>query len=236
MKVWYDLHIHSVLSPCGDDEMTPNNVVMMAKMIGLDVIAVTDHNACDNCDAFEKIAKEQGITLLCGMELETSEEVHVVVLFPDSAKAKEFAKYIDTRRFKIANRADVYGQQLVLDENDEVVREEPNLLITATDVGIYEVVSLANEYGGVAFPAHIDRPSHGAIQMLGDVHEDMGFTAVEISPQASDEFVESYRKRGYVILRNSDAHCLENLNEQTSNFFELEKVTASAVLDKLAKR
>jgi PHP family Zn ribbon phosphoesterase len=98
------------------------------------------------------------------------------------------------------------------------------------------VVSLANEYGGVAFPAHIDRPSHGAIQMLGDVHEDMGFTAVEISPQASDEFVESYRKRGYVILRNSDAHCLENLNEQTSNFFELEKVTASAVLDKLAKR
>ena len=236
MKAWYDLHIHSALSPCGDEEMTPNNVVMMAKLVGLDVIAVTDHNACDNCEAFEKVAKEQGVTLLCGMELETSEEVHVVFLFPDAKSAKKFADYVDTRRFKFANDADIYGRQLVLNENDEIVGEEPNLLITATDIGIYETVALAAEYGGVAFPAHIDRPSHGAIQMLGDVHEDMGFTAVEISPLASDEFVQSYRDRGYIILRNSDAHYLENLNEQTCNFVELEKVTARAVLDKLAKR
>ena len=236
MKVWYDLHIHSALSPCGDEEMTPNNIVAMAKMIGLSVIAVTDHNACGNCESFSKVAKEQGITLLCGMELETSEEVHVVMLFPDCDSAKAFAQYVDTRRWKIENRAEVYGRQLLLDENDEIVGEERDLLVVATDIGIYETVALAKKWGGVAFPAHIDRPSHGVIQMLGDVHEDMGFAAVEISGNASDEFVQSYIDRGYIVLRNSDAHCLENLNEQTSNFFEFENVTAKAVLDKLAKR
>ena len=44
MKIYYDFHIHSCLSPCGDSEMTPNNLVNMAQLAGLSAIALTDHD------------------------------------------------------------------------------------------------------------------------------------------------------------------------------------------------
>ena len=171
------------------------------------------------------------------MELETSEEVHVVMLFPSVDKAEACAKEVDSRRFKIKNKSDVYGNQLLLDENDEVVGQEENLLVTATDIGVYEVVELAQRYDGIAFPAHIDRQSHGILQMLGDIHEDMNFTAVEISPSADAEFVREWQEKGYAVLRNSDAHYLHNIaDEEGENFIELECVTTQRVLNKFAKR
>lgn len=236
MKVYYDLHIHSALSPCGDDDMTPNNIVNMAKLSGLDVIAITDHNSVGNCSSAVAVGKEVGVVVLFGMELETAEEVHVVTLFPDEESAVEFGKIVNERRFKIKNDEKVYGKQTYLDENDEVTGNEEYLLVTATTIGVYEVVALAEQFGGIAYPAHIDRYSHGLIQMLGDIDQDMGFSAVEVSANASDEFVAKYEKLGYQIVRSSDAHYLHNLNEQNSNFFELEEVTAQAVLKKLGKK
>ena len=94
MKVYYDLHIHSALSPCGDDDMTPNNIVNMAKLSGLDIIAVTDHNSVGNCASALAVGKEVGLTVLCGMELETSEEVHMLSLFPSIEKAEEMEKIL----------------------------------------------------------------------------------------------------------------------------------------------
>ncbi|MBR2989132.1 MAG: PHP domain-containing protein [Clostridia bacterium] len=236
MKVYYDLHIHTALSPCGDDDMTPNNIVNMAKILGLDVIAITDHNSVGNCVSAVSVGKEVGVVVLFGMELETAEEVHVVTLFPDEKSATEFGKIVDERRFKIKNDEKVYGKQTYLDENDEVTGNEEYLLVTATTIGIYEVVALAESFGGVAYPAHIDRYSHGLIQMLGDIDEDMNFGAVEVSANASDEFVAKYEKLGYKIVRSSDAHYLENLNEQNGNFFELEEVTSQAVIEQLGKK
>lgn len=236
MKVYYDLHIHSALSPCGDDDMTPNNIVNMAKLSGLDIIAVTDHNSVGNCASAVAVGKEVGVTVLCGMELETSEEVHIVTLFPDSQSAQQFGEYVESKRLKIKNDATVYGNQLYLNENDEVVGNEENLLITATTIGVYDIVEIVKRYGGIAYPAHIDRYSHGILQMLGDIDEDMGFSAVEISANATGEFVQSWIDRGYIVVRSSDAHYLHNINEQSSNFFELEEISAQAVLDKLGKR
>ena len=92
MKVYYDLHIHTALSPCGDNDMTPCNIVGLAALCGLDVIAVTDHNSALNCAAVEKAGREAGIIVLSGMELETAEEVHVVLLFPSAAAAEECGK------------------------------------------------------------------------------------------------------------------------------------------------
>ena len=236
MKVYYDLHIHTALSPCGDDDMTPCNIVGLAALCGLDVIAVTDHNSALNCAAVEKAGREAGIIVLSGMELETAEGVHVVLLFPSAAAAEECGKEVGSRRLLVPNKPDIYGSQLIMSHDDRVVGEEKNLLVTATDIGVYETVELARKYGGVAFPAHIDRPSHGILQMLGDIDEDMGFTAVEISSFAGDEFVNKWINRGYTVMRNSDAHYLENINQRSVNFLELDSLTPQSVLRKLGRR
>lgn len=236
MKVYYDLHIHTALSPCGDDDMTPCNIVGLAALCGLDVIAVTDHNSAANCAAVEKAGLKAGVTVLSGMELETAEEVHVVMLFPSAAAAEECGKEVGKRRLLVPNNPEIYGRQLVMTHEDRIAGEEKNLLVTATDVGVYEAVKLARKYGGAAFPAHIDRPSHGILQMLGDIADDMGFAAVEISPAACDEFTDCWIKRGYTVLRNSDAHYLENMNQRSVNFLELDSLTPENVIAKLGRR
>ncbi len=236
MRVYYDLHIHSALSPCGDEDMTPLNIVGMAKLIGLDVIAVTDHNSVGNCRAVIEAGKDCDLLVIPGMELETSEEVHIVMLFRSIEGAEACGREVKERLLKIDNDEEIYGEQLYLDCNDTVVGKESNLLVTATNIGVYEVVELAKKYGGIAIPAHIDRTSHGILQMLGDIDEYMNFTAVEITPNASDEFVESWRRRGYEIVRNSDAHYLHNLNEKTVNFLEVENLCVDAVIDALERR
>ena len=88
--LYYDLHIHSCLSPCGSEDMTPYNIAAMAALKGLDVIAVTDHNSCKNCPAVLAAAKEYGVLALPGMELTTSEEVHAVCLFETLDAAMAF--------------------------------------------------------------------------------------------------------------------------------------------------
>ena len=105
--LYYDLHIHSCLSPCGNDDMTPYNIVGMAAVKGLDVIAVTDHNTCRNCPAVLAAAKEYGILALCGMELTTSEEVHAVCLFAELSQALAFDAYVYPRILDVKNREDI---------------------------------------------------------------------------------------------------------------------------------
>jgi PHP family Zn ribbon phosphoesterase len=236
VRVYYDLHIHTALSPCGDDDMTPFNVANMALLNGLSVIAITDHNSVGNCEAVVKPGEEIGLTVICGMELETAEEVHVVMLFPSVEQAKACEKEVDKHRFRIANKPEVYGRQLLLSDTDEPLGEVEDLLVVATDIGVYEVVALAKRYGGIAYPAHIDRPSHGILQMLGGIDDGMGFTAVELSSSATEEQVAEWEQKGYAVVRSSDAHYLHNLNEQSSNFFELDCVDAQRVLNKLDKR
>lgn len=111
MKYRYDLHIHTCLSPCGDDDMTPDNIVQMAKLAELDIIAITDHNSTENVRAVVKAsAKYDGPVVVPGMELETQENVHIVLLFPSVEDAEAAGKYVEEKRFKIANRVDIYGR------------------------------------------------------------------------------------------------------------------------------
>lgn len=232
MRFYYDLHIHSCLSPCGDDDMTPCNIVGMAGLIGLDVIAITDHNTCRNAPAVLKAASKAGITALAGMELTTSEDVHIVMLFPALENALAFNDYVDTKRMRVKNRPDIYGNQLVLDENDNVIGTDDDLLIAATEIGVYDTARLAYEYGGVAIPAHIDRDANGLIAMLGALDKDMNFASVEFSPTASEEFKRRYTSEGYGFVRNSDAHRLESISER-ENFIELDKLTPEAIVKRL---
>lgn len=213
----YDLHIHSCLSPCGDEEMTPNNIVNMAALCGLDVIAVCDHNSCGNCAAVQKVAAKNypNMTVLPGMELETAEEVHVLCLFAELSDALAFEKIVKAARAPIENRSDIYGRQVLCDEDDEIIGFEPQLLVTATSIPIGSVPALVKKYNGAAIPAHVDRESNSVISNLGFFLPEMDFQTIEVSQklfgQKRAEFLEKNRLMRYNVLMDSDAHYLEDI-------------------------
>ena len=219
-----DLHIHSCLSPCGDEDMTVNNIVNMAVLKGLDLIAVTDHNSSKNCPALLEAAQGKPITVLPGMELCTSEEIHVVCLFGELGAAMDFDAFVHDRLPPVPNKPEVFGRQVILNALDEEAGQEELLLLTAADISVEEVTPLVRSYGGVCFPAHIDRDSFSILSSLGTIPESCGFTAVEVrDPSAffADRDNRRYSK-GRRVLTNSDAHVLWDISER-EHFLPLEE-------------
>jgi len=221
-KYHYDLHIHSCLSPCAGNDMTPGNICGMAALKGLEIIALTDHNTCGNCESFLKNAHDCGLIGICGMELTTSEEIHMVVLFEYLDKAAGFSDEVAKHRMKIKNKVEIFGDQLLCDSDDEVCGTDEYFLPAATDLSLDEAYALAQSYGAVAFPAHIDRTSNGIVGILGTVPEKPDFACIEYNDKAS---IEKYsaeipgiaKKK---LLVNSDAHHLWDINE-AENYIEL---------------
>ncbi len=213
-----DLHIHSCLSPCGDDDMTPGNIAGMAVLNGLQIVALTDHNSSKNCPAFFKIAKSYGLIPVAGMELTTAEDIHAVCLFRDLESAMDFDSFVEGRRFPIKNKPEIFGKQLIIDENDEICGEEEILLINASDISLDEAHREVIKRGGVCFPAHIDRSANGIISMLGDFPPEPKFTAYELNDIVSLEDCRSkypiILERGLVHVQSSDAHYLTDISEQ----------------------
>lgn len=233
---YYDLHLHSCLSPCGDDESTPGNIVGMSVVKGLEVIALTDHNTAKNCPAFMSIAEQFGILAIPGMELTTSEEVHVVCLFYTLEDAMRFDKYVESRILPIANRPAKFGNQFICDENDEVVDEFHTLLISATSISFDDVYDLMEEFNGVMIPAHIDKKSFSLMSNLGFVPPDAQFKCFELHDitklhelQRNDPYLLSCN-----VITDSDAHYLKDINEPVNSLFAEEK-SVKAVLDSLIK-
>lgn len=215
MKLYYDLHIHSCLSPCGDKDMTPYNLVNMAKIFGYDIIALTDHNSCKNCESAVKIGEKIGITVVPGMELCTSEEIHCVCLFPNVKMAMEFSNFVKTVMPPVKNKEHIFGEQLIMDCEDGVLGKEEILLTVAADISIDYLPDIVDSYGGVCFPAHINRSSYSIISSLGDFSEHLRVNCFELTPDADEKpYLEKYEgTKGKIILRSSDAHYLENMRE-----------------------
>ena len=234
MELYYDFHMHSCLSPCGDNEMTPFNLVNTAKIFGFDIIALTDHNSCRNCRAAMEAAKAAGITVVPGMELCTSEEIHVVCLFPTIESAERFSDFVHANIPPVKNRVEIFGDQLVMDSTDNVVGTEELLLNTASYFSIDEVPDLVKEYGGVCFPAHIDRHSYSILSALGDFSETLDVRAFELTMQADEDYYRNTypATQGKILFRDSDAHYLENilLPEHT---IDLPENTPQALIDYL---
>ncbi len=221
-RYYYDLHIHSCLSPCGDDDSTPNNIAGMATLCGLNIVALTDHNTVKNCPAFFKAAKKYGIVPIAGMELTTSEDIHIVCLFEELSDALSFGDHIDSRRILVDNRPDIFGRQDILDENDEYIGEEKYLLINATDISVEEIVTLVKKYRGVCYPAHIDKEANGIIAVLGDIPPDSEFGLYELhSSDRIEEFSERYGISRDRFIISSDAHYLTDIKDR-ENYFELD--------------
>lgn len=215
MKIQYDLHLHSCLSPCGSDDMTPCNLVNMAALLGYDMIAVTDHNSCLNAGAAIAAGKQAGIAVVPGMELCTAEEAHVVCLFPTLEDALQFQVYVDGKSYLVENRPDIFGRQLIMGEEDVLVGEEPRLLLNATKITAQEASHAARLFHGTAFPAHIDRDSFSLLTSLGSIPPEAEFHAAEITASGDVEKLvhTNPELQDMILLLDSDAHYLEDMRD-----------------------
>lgn len=234
-RISYDLHIHSCLSPCGSDESTPGNIVGMAVVAGLDAIAVTDHNSCLNLPAVMSLAEAYGITAVPGMELTTSEEVHVLCYFRRLDDAMDFSSFVAEHSMYIENRPEFFGEQLIMDADDNVTGKEKRLLHTASQISFDDVFDLLKDFRGLMVPAHINKSTTSLLSNLGMLPVDSEFTAVEI--QTPDEIQELRERFPYLqrchILTSSDAHYLKDIQDPV-HFLHVEKNSASGILDSLS--
>ncbi|MCD4713350.1 MAG: phosphoesterase [Clostridiales bacterium] len=232
MKLFYDLHIHSCLSPCGSDEMTPNNIVNMAYLKGLNIISVTDHNTGKNCDVISRLGKKNGILVIPGMEIQTKEEVHILCYFPHLDALNAFEVELDQYRIQIPNRPEKFGNQWIMDEDDIKVEDYPLALILSVNIGLDQLNVLVEKYGGVIVPAHVNKSSNSMLSNLGFIPEtlDLKYVEVFMSAPVPKSILDSYD-----ILKNSDAHSLGQISEP-ENSMELKEKTINAVIDFLKRR
>lgn len=236
IPLFYDLHIHSCLSPCGDDDMTPANLVGMAAVKGLEVIALTDHNSCRNCPAAMYHGKKYRVTVIPGMELTTAEEVHVICLFADLDAALAFDSYVYARLMPVPNREDIFGKQQIMNQNDEVAETVEYLLINAVSISFDDVFPLVESFGGIAYPAHVDKSSTSVISNLGFIPPDSTFTCAEFH-----DFKNLHRLRKehpYLetcsVICCSDAHYLQDIHEPDYQIYSVSK-NISDILNALRK-
>ena len=218
----YDLHIHSCLSPCADNDMTPNNIAGTASLAGIDIMALTDHNSAANCPAFFEAAENYGVIPVAGMELTTSEDIHAVCLFETLDGALAFGEYVYSKLIKIPNRPDIFGDQLIMNGSDEVIRREAFLLSNASGISIDSAGAIAAEYGGVAYPAHIDRQANSVTAVLG-AFPDCGFTCAGFHDKSKIPSVTAQypQAKDKLYLVSSDAHFLWDIRDK-DNYITLD--------------
>lgn len=234
MKVYYDFHIHSCLSPCGDNDMTPNNIVNMAALKGLDAIAITDHNCGHNARAAMDAASELDITVIPGMEIETSEEIHMVALFDNVRALEKMQEIVLSHLPPIKNKPALFGEQIIMDMHDNVVDFKEQFLITACSLSVFEVTSMVRELGGVIFPAHIDKSSYSILSNLGSIPDELAFRTVEIKKKPIPRnLVDSGYSERYMVLHNSDAHYLWDISEK-ENYIECESAKIQDILHSIS--
>lgn len=211
--VAYELHLHSCLSPCGDSEMTPASIAGMAMLNGVRVAALTDHNTCKNCPAFYEACNNYGVVPIAGMELTTMEEIHLVCLFETLEAAMDFDEFVASHRMRVKNRPDIFGEQLIMNADDEVIGVDEDLLILATDLDLTTATEIVRCRGGVAIPAHIDKQSNGMLGILGTFPEEPNFSTVEFHDiNKLDEYKKMFSCLGSInVITNSDAHFLEHM-------------------------
>lgn len=221
-RYYYDFHVHSCLSPCADDDNTPNNLAGMAALCGINIMALTDHNTTKNCPAFFEAAKRNGIIPIAGMELTTAEDIHLVCLFEELDDAMAFDEAIDTFRTPFPNRVDIFGQQMIMDGEDNVIGIEENFLPVATSIALDFAVKMVYEYKGICYPAHIDRQANGIIATLGTMPETPHFSCVEFhNSQNIGEYIEKYQLSDKRILVGSDTHYLTDIRDE-NDWLEIE--------------
>lgn len=223
---WYkaDMHVHSVLSPCGGLDMSPVNIIRQAVRKKIDVIAVTDHNSTRHCRLAQQIGEQYGITVIAGAEINTREEIHCLTFFENIPSAELFQRIIDINLSVIRNNPEYFGHQLIVDEHENILEEEDRLLTAALKLGIDEAEEQVHRLGGVFVPAHVNRKYNAIFSQLGFIPSGLRTDALEISRNSSyPVFLEEHPEiRQYSLITSSDAHNLDRIGESVTEFY-LEK-------------
>lgn len=214
-----DLHIHTVLSPCGDLTMSPAAIVEAACSKGLDIIGITDHNTTRHCPLVKKLASKHGLFVLMGVEINTKEEVHCLAFFENEDILSEFQHYIDEHLPEIPNNPDTFGYQVQVDENEDIIYEESRLLVSALDQSLDQVEHKVHELGGIFMLAHIDKGKNSIISQLGFIPSDLNYDALGLSPNVRLEgFIEKNKYlKGKPFIQNSDAHIPHEVGKVYTN-------------------
>jgi len=209
-----DLHIHSCLSPCADLDMYPRALVERAVDQGLDIIAVCDHNSSENTEFVIRAASRYAIKVLPGMEIASSEEVHITALFESIENLYKIQQLV-YNSLPGSNREEIFGCQAIVNDLDEVEGFNEKLLIGATNRPLEDWVRVIHDLGGLAIASHIDREAFSIIGQLGFIPPDLRLDALEISartgiPEARKEFAELYRMP---FITSSDAHFIKDIGK-----------------------
>lgn len=232
-----DLHIHTLLSPCGDLEMSPANIVSLAGQRGLDIIGITDHNTTKQCELVWKLAQKTSLTVIPGCEMTTREEVHCLGLFEDFDALRIFQDYLDQHLTIIPHNAALFGYQVLIDEDENILEELENYLGASLDVSVEEVEQKVHELSGIFIPAHIDRPRNSLFSQLGFFPPELKVDALQISKLAEEITIrEKYKiSPDITIVKFSDTHFPADLGKIYTNF-EMEKPTFSDIKKALARK
>ncbi|MCR9013013.1 PHP domain-containing protein [Gabonibacter chumensis] len=210
-----DLHIHTVLSPCGDLDMSPRNIIAMAKQKKLDIIGITDHNSTRQAIIIQEKAQKEGIFVLAGVEISTREEAHCLAFFPNRERLDEFQLFLDRHLPSIQNNPEKFGYQVVVDWDDQILYEEKRLLISALDLPIENIEHEVHRLEGIFIPAHIDKSCFSILSQLGFVPPDLRVEALELSPYTTKEaFLNGNNYlQNYAFIRSSDAHYVNDIGK-----------------------
>lgn len=237
MKIKADLHIHSALSPCASLEMAPSAIVRRSRELGLDLIAVSDHNSMENAFYAASLGDKAGMRVLFGMEAQTREDVHMICLFEDRRQAERFNGRIYSLLPDVPNNPDFFGDQVVVDEQDNIVRQEDRLLLNALEISVAELIELVRRHGGFCIPAHVEAPPFGLLVNLGMVPGELAGAVLEISYAARAETVVKANPAlaGNPLISSSDAHFLKDIGRACTVFTAREPSLPALIAAALAR-
>lgn len=228
MKYFYDLHIHTALSPCADVLMSPNNILNMAMLKELNIIAITDHNSCLQLDVIEELKESYEMLVVPGAEIEVKEKYHVVCLFASFEEARRFQKEIESYLHKTMHDEVMYGEQHLFDVFDDIVNQYQVSLMGSSNIGLLQLRHMMNQYQGIMILAHIEKYPSDIFEKLHTIYQDI-FDAIEVNANTNIEiFNHQLESLEYKILRNSDAHQIIDISEPVHTI-ELEDLTIESL-------
>jgi len=215
------MHVHTVLSPCGDLGMSPSNIIREASLKGIDILGITDHNSTLQCGLMMELGEKAGICVIPGAEVTSREEVHCLVYFPDLQKLSAFQQYLDEHLPHVINDPKRFGYQVVVDQDENITYTEERLLITALDCSLNELSVKVVGMGGLFIPAHVDRMRYGLIGQLGFIPSGLQAHALEISSATSPSNLLTIHPEiyNYKLVRGSDAHYIEDIGKALTAFY-----------------
>lgn len=211
-----DLHIHTCLSPCADEELSPQRIIKQAKINSLDIVGICDHNSAENVVAIRNLGEREKIAVIGGMEATSQEEAHILALFDHERDLFDFQAAI-YERLSGSNDEKAFGKQLIINENDEIVGVNTRLLIGATSLSLQNITQTIHSLRGLAIASHIDRGSFSIISQLGFIPEGLRLDALELSPNY-EQRMRNPERYGFPLVTFSDAHFLEDIGKSFTIF------------------